>query len=115
VLLEHRGKRPRVHESVYVAPNVTLCGDVTIGENSRVLFGTVVAAEGGPVEVGSNCIVMENAVVRGTARHPVHVGNNVLIGPRAYLTGCTIEDNAFWRRALPFSTARWSAREPRYG
>ena len=95
MLLEHRGKRPRIHKSAYVAPTATICGDVTIGENSRVLFGAVVTAEGGPVEIGAECIVMENAVIRGTPRHSTRLGNHILVGPRAYLTGCTGEDNAF--------------------
>ena len=95
MLLEHQGKRPRIHESAYVAPTATICGDVTIGENSRVLFGVVVTAEGGPIEIGAECIVMENAVIRGTPRHPTRLGNHILVGPRAYLTGCTVEDNVF--------------------
>jgi carbonic anhydrase/acetyltransferase-like protein (isoleucine patch superfamily) len=95
MLLEHQGKRPRVHETAYVAPTATICGDVTIGENSRVLFGAVIVAEGGPVEIGAECIVMENAVIRGTRRHPIRIGHHVLVGPRAYLTGCTVEDNVF--------------------
>jgi carbonic anhydrase/acetyltransferase-like protein (isoleucine patch superfamily) len=78
-----------------VAPTATICGDVIIGENSRVLFGAVMVAEGEPVEIGAECIVMENAVIRGTRRHPVRVGQHVLVGPRAYLTGCTIEDDVF--------------------
>jgi carbonic anhydrase/acetyltransferase-like protein (isoleucine patch superfamily) len=95
VLLEHRGKRPRIHESAYVAPTATVCGDVIIGENSRILFGAVVTAEGGPVEIGAECILMENAVIRGTPKHPTRLGDHVLVGPRAYLTGCTVEDNVF--------------------
>jgi carbonic anhydrase/acetyltransferase-like protein (isoleucine patch superfamily) len=95
VLIEHRGKRPRVDPSAYVAPTAVICGDVTIGTESRVLFGAVVTAEGGPVSIGEQCIVMEQAVVRGTRRHPARIGNHVLIGPRASLSGCTIEDRAF--------------------
>jgi len=95
VLLEHRGEAPKIHESAYVAPTAMICGDVTVGENSRVLFGAVLAAEGGPVEVGAECVVMENAVVRGTPKRPVSIGDHVLVGPRSYLTGCTVEDNAF--------------------
>ncbi len=93
--LEHREKRPRVHESVYIAPTATICGDVNIGEHSRVLFGAVVVAEGGPVEIGAHCIIMENAIIRGTSRHRTYLGNHVLVGPSAYLTGCTVEDNVF--------------------
>lgn len=95
MLLEHRGKRPQIHESAYVAPTATICGDVTVGENGRVLFGAVITGEGGSVEIGAECIVMENAVVCGTPKHPVRIGDHVLVGPRAYLTGCTVEDNAF--------------------
>jgi carbonic anhydrase/acetyltransferase-like protein (isoleucine patch superfamily) len=38
---------------------------------------------------------MENAVIRGTPRHPARLGDHVLVGPRAYLTGCTVEDDVF--------------------
>jgi len=95
LLLEHRGKRPQIHGSAYVAPTATICGDVTIGENSRILFGAVVTAEGGPVKIGAECIVMENAVIRSAPKHPVRIGDHVLVGPRAYLTGCNVEDNVF--------------------
>jgi carbonic anhydrase/acetyltransferase-like protein (isoleucine patch superfamily) len=47
------------------------------------------------VEIGAHCIVMEHVVIRGTPRHPTHLGDYVLVGPHAYLTGCTVEDNAF--------------------
>jgi carbonic anhydrase/acetyltransferase-like protein (isoleucine patch superfamily) len=95
MILEHRGKRPRIHATAYVAPTATICGDVTIGENTRVLFGAVITAEGGPVTIGRRCIIMENAVVRGTPRHATRLGDSILVGPRAYLTGCTIEDEVF--------------------
>jgi carbonic anhydrase/acetyltransferase-like protein (isoleucine patch superfamily) len=95
MLLEHLGKRPRVHETAYIAPTATVCGDVTVGAESRVLFGAVLVAEGGPVTLGRHCIVMEQAVVRGTARHPARLGDHVLVGPHAHLTGCAVEDSVF--------------------
>ena len=95
MLIEHQGKRPRVHESAYIAPTAVLCGDVTVGADSRVMFGAVLSADGGPVTLGARCIVMENAVLRGTTRHPLRIGDHVLVGPRAYLTGCTIADDVF--------------------
>lgn len=111
MLLEHQGKSPQIHESAYVAPNAVICGDVTIGENSRVLFGAALVADGGPIDVGANCIIMENAVVRGTPRHPTRIGDHVLVGPRAYLTGCTVEDNVFLATgATVFNAARIGTR-----
>ena len=95
MLLEHRGKTPRIHSSAYIAPTATICGDVSIGENSRILFGATLVAEGGPVEIGANCIVMEHAVIRGTPGFPARLGNAILVGPNAYLTGCVVEDSVF--------------------
>lgn len=95
MIVEHQGKRPRVHSTAYVAPTAVVCGEVVIGEHSRVLFGAVLTAEGGPVTVGSHCIVMENAVIRGTARSPASLGDHVLVGPQAHLSGCIVEESAF--------------------
>jgi carbonic anhydrase/acetyltransferase-like protein (isoleucine patch superfamily) len=95
MLIEHEGKRPRVAESAYVAPTAVLCGDVTIGDESRVLFGAVLTAEGGAIEVGSRCIVMEQALVRGRVGHPVRLGDHVLVGPHAHINGAVIEHDVF--------------------
>jgi carbonic anhydrase/acetyltransferase-like protein (isoleucine patch superfamily) len=95
MILEHGGRRPKIHESAYVAPTAVVSGDVSVGENSRILFGAVLSADGGPITIGSECIIMENAVLRGTRRHPLQLGSHILVGPRAHLTGCTVEDNVF--------------------
>lgn len=95
MFIEHLGKRPEVDPTAYVAPNAVLCGDVRIGRNARILFGATLAAEGGSLEIGSGSIVMEGAVIRASRRHPVSVGDRVLIGPRSYLTGCTVESEVF--------------------
>ena len=111
MLLEHEGRRPSIDASAYVAPNATVSGDVTIGEESRILFGAVLTAEGGPVVVGSRCVVMEQAVLRGTKTHPLRLGDHVLVGPHAHLSGCTVEDNVFIATgASVFNGARIGAR-----
>jgi carbonic anhydrase/acetyltransferase-like protein (isoleucine patch superfamily) len=96
MLIEHAGKRPRVHESAYVAPNAVVSGDVTVGEGARILFGAVVTAEGtGNVTLGRDCIVMENAVIRGRPGHPARIGDSVLVGPHAHVNGAEIGNCAF--------------------
>jgi carbonic anhydrase/acetyltransferase-like protein (isoleucine patch superfamily) len=55
----------------------------------------VVSAESGAVSIGANCVVMDTAVLRGVRRNPHTIGDNVLVGPRAYLTGCSIENEVF--------------------
>ena len=94
-LLEHRGRAPVVHPSAYVAPNAVLCGDVHVGEDARILFGAVLTAEDGRVEVGARCVVMEHALVRGRARTPVVLGDDVLVGPHAHVNGAVVGDGSF--------------------
>lgn len=107
VFVEHRMKRPQVSESAYIAPTAVLCGDVKVGPHSRVLFGAVITAEGGPVEIGANCVVMENAVLRGVSAHPTRLGDHVLVGPHAHLTGCVIEgESRIATGAMVFNGAR---------
>jgi carbonic anhydrase/acetyltransferase-like protein (isoleucine patch superfamily) len=95
MLLEHRGRRPVVPESAYVAPSAVLCGAVVLSEGSRVLHGAVLTAENGEVRLGENSVVMENALVRGRADHPALLGDAVLIGPHAHVNGATVEDEVF--------------------
>jgi carbonic anhydrase/acetyltransferase-like protein (isoleucine patch superfamily) len=95
MLLKHAGRSPRIDPTAYVAPNAVLCGDVSVGPGCRILFGAQVIAEGGSIQLGNECIVMENAVLRSNDRHSLQVGNNCLIGPNAHVVGCTIEDEVF--------------------
>ena len=78
-----------------MAPNATVCGDVTVGESARILFGAAVVAEGGHIEIGRSVIILENAVVRSTAKHSTSLGEDTLIGPHAHVVGCTLEASVF--------------------
>lgn len=95
MILEHNGKTPVIPASSRIAANATICGEVTIGDNCSIGFGAVITAESGPVVIGDNVVVMENAVLRGVKNAPLTIGSNVLVGPHAYLTGCTVEDDVF--------------------
>jgi carbonic anhydrase/acetyltransferase-like protein (isoleucine patch superfamily) len=95
VLIEHRGNTPRVDPSAYVAPTAVLCGAVQVGPQARILFGAVLTAEDGEVVVGARCVVMENALLRGRARHPCVLGDDVLVGPHAHVNGARVGDGCF--------------------
>jgi len=55
----------------------------------------VVSAESGAVSIGANCVVMDTAVLRGVRGNPLTIGDSVLVGPRTYLTSCSIEAEVF--------------------
>jgi carbonic anhydrase/acetyltransferase-like protein (isoleucine patch superfamily) len=84
-----------VDPSAWVAPTAVLCGDVRVGPDARILFGAVVTAEDGRVEIGARCVVMENALVRARSAHPVRLGDDVLVGPFAHVNGAVVGDGCF--------------------
>jgi carbonic anhydrase/acetyltransferase-like protein (isoleucine patch superfamily) len=105
--IRHRDSSPSVDPDAYVAPTAVLSGEVRIGPGSCVLHGAVISADGGSVEIGANCVIMEHAVLRATPRHQLTIGDHVLAGPHSYLTGCTIGDEVFIATgAMVFNGAR---------
>lgn len=95
MLYEHLGARPRIHATAVIASTAVISGDVLIGADCQVLHGAVITAEGGPITLGDNVIVMENAIVRASSANPVHIGDHVLIGPGASVSGAVIGDEVF--------------------
>jgi gamma-carbonic anhydrase len=95
MLVEHEGRTPQVDPDAWVAPTAVLCGDVRVAAGARVLWNAVLVDDGGAVEIGVQAIVMEQALLRGRAGHPVSVGANVIVGPHAHVNGAAIADGAF--------------------
>jgi carbonic anhydrase/acetyltransferase-like protein (isoleucine patch superfamily) len=91
MLIEHLGKRPVIDPTARIAPTAVICGDVTVGPGTSVGFGAILTAESGPIIVGRECVIMENAA----RRHSVTVGDHVLVGPGAYLSGCAVRECVF--------------------
>jgi carbonic anhydrase/acetyltransferase-like protein (isoleucine patch superfamily) len=79
-----------------------------IGPRVRILYGAVLTAEGHfPLTVGQNCVIMEQAVLRAAGRWGLELGDYVLVGPHAYLSGCTIGVGSFIATgAMVFNGAR---------
>ena len=77
------------------AATAVVTGDVTVGPGSRILHGAVLNGDLGRITLGSNVLVMENAVLRGRANAPLTIGDAVLVGPHAHLNGATVEDEVF--------------------
>jgi carbonic anhydrase/acetyltransferase-like protein (isoleucine patch superfamily) len=108
LLVEHGGRRPRIDPTAWVAPTAVLSGAVSVGPGAVILHGAVLTAESGAdLIVGRECVVMEQAVLRAAGRFPLQLGEQVLVGPHAYLTGCTVGAHCFIATgAMVFNGAR---------
>ncbi len=85
------GKAPRLHDSVMLVGDVTIVGDVEIGEQSSLWFGAVVRGDVNNVRIGARTNIQDLCVVHVTSRtHPTLVGDDVTLGHRVTLHGCTV-------------------------
>ena len=89
-LITFDGKAPKIGKHVFLAPTAVLIGDVTIGDNTSIWFGTVIRADFDKIEIGANCTIQDNSVVHTATGMPTIIGDYVTIGHGACVEGCKI-------------------------
>ena len=94
MIIEYKGKTPEIHHSAFVAPTAVLIGDVVVGEEASIWFGTVVRGDNGPIRIGARANVQDNAVLHVSENNKTIIGEDVTIGHGAVLEDCTIEKGA---------------------
>ncbi len=96
ILLPFQGKRPRVADSAFIAPNAVLIGDVTVEEDASVWFGAVLRGDNAEhgIVVGAGTSVQDNCVVHVGGWAPTVIGKNVTVGHGAKFESCTIGDRS---------------------
>ena len=86
---------PVLGADCFVAPNATVIGDVHIGDQSSVWFGSVLRGDVFRIRIGARTNIQDLSVVHVTTGvNPTILGDGVTVGHRAVLHGCTIEDGA---------------------
>ena len=89
-----RGFTPAFGKNIYLSENATVIGDVVMGEDCSVWFQAVVRGDVNSIRMGDKVNVQDGAIVHCTFEQAATViGNNVSIGHRAIVHGCTIHDN----------------------
>lgn len=91
------GVTPTLGERVYVDPAATVIGQVTLGDDASVWPGAVIRGDMHTITIGARSNVQDNAVLHITHASnfnpggwPLTIGDDVIIGHRAILHGCTL-------------------------
>ncbi len=94
VILPVKGIHPTIHPSCFVAPNATIVGDVTLGEECSVWFNAILRGDVCSIKIGHHVNIQDNVCLHGTyQKHHCNIGNFVSIGHNAVVHGCTLEDH----------------------
>jgi carbonic anhydrase/acetyltransferase-like protein (isoleucine patch superfamily) len=93
-ILEVLGKIPKFGKQCFVAPNATIVGDVDMGDDCSIWFNAVIRGDVNSIKMGNKVNVQDGAVIHCTfEKNATIIGNNVSIGHNALVHGCTIMDN----------------------
>ena len=91
-IYELDGVAPRVAASAWVADTAQVIGNVVLGENASVWFGTVVRGDTEAITIGAGTNIQDASVLHADFGQPLVVGERVTVGHQVMLHGCTIGD-----------------------
>ncbi len=89
-LYELKNIRPDVGKGTWVAPTAAVIGDVKIGKNCYIGFGAIIRGDLGPIIIGDETAIEDNAVIHTAIR--TEIGNRVIIGHLVMIHDATIHD-----------------------
>lgn len=86
------GVLPKVHESAFVANDAVIIGDVEIGEDASVWFGSIIRGDVNHIRIGARTNIQDATVIHVSAKtHSTILEDEITIGHRVTLHGCHIE------------------------
>lgn len=94
LILPCRDQTPSFGKGCFLAENATILGEVTMGDECSVWFQAVVRGDVNFIRTGNKVNIQDGAIIHGTYQKcGTTIGNNVSIGHRAIVHGCTLHDN----------------------
>ena len=83
---------PKIHETAFIAETAMVIGDVEIGENSSVWFGSILRGDVNYIRVGARTNIQDACVLHVSAKtHPTVLEDEITLGHRVTLHGCCVE------------------------
>ena len=93
-IYELDGSAPRMAASAWVADNAQVMGNVVMGEDSSVWFGTTVRGDTETITIGRGSNVQDGSVLHADVGMPLTIGDFVTVGHQVMLHGCTVGDGS---------------------
>ncbi|BCD62852.1 gamma-carbonic anhydrase [Nitratiruptor sp. YY08-26] len=100
MLLRYKEWFPKIGQNAWIAPDATVVGNVEIGKESSIWFGCVIRGDVHYIKIGDRTNIQDLSMIHVTHYkkpdmsdgYPTIIGNDVTVGHRVMLHGCTIED-----------------------
>ncbi len=83
---------PKIHETAFIADDAIVIGDVEIGEESSVWFGSIIRGDVNYIRIGDRTNIQDATVIHVSSKdHPTILENEITVGHRVTLHGCYVE------------------------
>jgi carbonic anhydrase/acetyltransferase-like protein (isoleucine patch superfamily) len=100
MILRYKKWFPNIGENSWIAPSADIIGNVKIGKDCSVWFGSVIRGDVHYIEIGDRTSIQDLSMVHVTHYkkddmsdgYPTVIGNDVTVGHKVMLHGCIIED-----------------------
>jgi carbonic anhydrase/acetyltransferase-like protein (isoleucine patch superfamily) len=91
MIIDFRGKYPKVDPTAFVAGNATIVGDVEVGPGTSIWFNCVVRGDLNYIRIGSNSSIQDACILHvDKDLYPLFIGDEVILGHRVVVHGCKI-------------------------
>ncbi len=91
MILDFKGKTPRVDPSVFIAENAMVIGDVEIGPGSNVWFFSLIRGDVHYIRIGARCNIQDACILHvARGRFPLILEDDVVLGHRVTVHGCRV-------------------------
>ena len=87
-----RDKEPKIHETAFVTEDAIVIGDVEIGAESSIWFGSIIRGDVNYIRIGERTNIQDASVIHVNSKdHPTILEDEITVGHRVTLHGCYVE------------------------
>jgi gamma-carbonic anhydrase len=91
MIKDFNGIGPQIHETAFVTDDAIVIGDVVIGEDSSIWFGSIVRGDVNYIRIGARTNIQDATVIHVSSKtHPTILGDEITVGHRVTLHGCKV-------------------------
>jgi carbonic anhydrase/acetyltransferase-like protein (isoleucine patch superfamily) len=89
-----RGFTPKIGKNVFLADNATVIGDVEMGDDCSIWFNAVLRGDVNSIRIGNKVNIQDGSVLHTLyQKSTIEIGDNVSVGHNVTIHGAKIEDN----------------------
>lgn len=92
MILSYGDTAPKIHASAFIARSAEIIGDVEIGEDSSVWFGSIIRGDVNYIRIGARTNIQDGTIIHVSSKtHPTILDDEITVGHRVTLHGCRVE------------------------